>query len=879
MMRIHRIRITNVGGVSSREVTLADQGITLIAGQNETGKSTLFLALQALLDHPDDASHREVKALKPLHTGLTPEVEADLSIGPYRLTYFKSFAKGKAGGTTLRIEQPMAESLTGREAHDRVTQIIDQNLDRALWDAMRITQGAALGLPTLAGVRSLSAALDQAVGNDIAGERDENLLKRANQESLRYWTASGKPNKDWLDLDQKAADAAQSERALRDKLQELDVDITAYKGKTRELTTANGQAGGLTAARDRAAAEKVRIEGLLAEVQIKDLAVTTANQAAQMAQSAVARRQMLAADLAAAEEAVAVAARELNQARQRPAELAGGVVELQADSKAARATLDAATAALALAEGDAVYAQSQMDLMLLTARMQSIVQADRDAAESAATEKSLRATKADIAALTNASTTIAVAKAKLSSASPKVSVKALAAVRVCVNGTFDELNSGQHLTVPRASATQMTIGDIAEVVVEGANDVSQLERELGSATRDHQAILARLGVETIEEAEDQRQRRERASDHGAAARRAATDHLLDLTREAMREKIARLKEATESYPPSRPAGAEPLPETLASAKAIAHQARGVFNRTRSALEEIEGNLKSATATAAAAQTAAAVAEATWATHTGTRDQVAKSLATARDERADAALQADLNVAQEAAAKAIANRDAAKFAYETADPELVSAGLLAAEKALANHEQNLRRIHDEVNRLTTRLEINGEAGLEESHQKALRDAFVTEDTAARLQHRAQAAKLLYETLQTCREDAQKSYVAPLKGEIERLGKLIFGEDFRVVIGEDLSVAARVMNGTAIRYANLSSGAQEQIGILERLATARIVGQGGVPLLLDDAVAYTDNVRQETLAAVLGFASVDTQTIIVTCSPEKYAHAPIETRIDF
>ena len=231
-MRIHRIRIQNVGGVSSREVTLADRGITLIAGQNESGKSTLFLALQALLDHPDDASHREIKALKPLHTGLTPEVEADLSIGPYRLTYTKSFAKGKAGGTTLRIDQPIAESLTGREAHDRVSQIIDQNLDRALWDAMRITQGAALGLPTLAGVRSLSAALDQAVGNDIAGDREDNLLKRANQEFLRYWTAGGKPNKDWLDLDQGAAETVQSENALRDKLRELETDIASYKSST-----------------------------------------------------------------------------------------------------------------------------------------------------------------------------------------------------------------------------------------------------------------------------------------------------------------------------------------------------------------------------------------------------------------------------------------------------------------------------------------------------------------------------------------------------------------------------------------------------------------------------------------------------------------------
>ncbi len=879
MMRIHRIRIANVAGVSSREVTLADQGITLIAGQNESGKSTLFLALQALLDHPDDASHREVKALKPLHTGLTPQVEADITIGPYRLTYSKSFAKGKAGGTILRIDQPVAESLTGREAHDRVAQIIDQNLDRALWDAMRITQGNALGLPTLAGVRSLSSALDQAVGNDIAGEREDNLLNRANEEFLRYWTAGGKPNKEGLDLEQKAADAKQSETAVRAKLQELEGDITAYKGKTRELATTNGQTAGLTAARDKAASDKARVGGLLAEVQIKDLAVTAATQAVQMAQSAHARRVALIADLDVAQESLSLAARDRTQAQERPAELAYLVTELEADSKAARTALDGATSVSASADRDVVYEQNRMDLMLLAARMEAIVQADSDAAEAESVEKSTRATKADVAALSQASTAMAVAKAKLGSASPKVSIKALSDVRVRLNGSDTRLTGGQELTAPSGNSTQLTIGDVAEISVEGANDVTLLERELESATLDHHAILDRLAVKTIEEADEQRQRRERAADKGTAARRAATEHLIDLTREALRGKILHLTDATAGYLASRPANASPRPDGLPSAKEAADNARVVFNQARQALEAVERNAKSTTAAAATAQTAAAVCDANWASRTQTRDQVTKSLVTAREERTDNDLETALETSQQAATTVVADRDSAKAAYDKADPILVASGLVAAEKARANHEANLRRIHDDVSRLKARLELNGEAGLEEGLQRAQRDAFVALGAVARFRRRALAAKLLYETLQICRDEAQKSYVAPLKGEIERLGKRIFGEEFQVLINEDLSVEARVMNGTTIPYANLSSGAKEQIGILERLATARIVGKGGVPLVLDDAVAYTDNVRQEALAAALGFASVDTQTIVVTCAPEKYAHAPIETRIDF
>jgi energy-coupling factor transporter ATP-binding protein EcfA2 len=879
MMRIHRIRIANVAGVGSREVALADRGITLISGQNESGKSTLFLALQALLDHPDDASHREVKALKPLHTGLTPEVEADLTIGRYRLTYTKSFGKGKAGGTRLRIDQPTSESLTGREAHDRVTQIIDQNLDRALWDAMRISQGAALGQPTLAGVRSLSSALDQAVGNDIAGEREDNLLNRSEREFLQYWTPGGKPNQKSLDLEIKASNAEEAAKPLRAKLRELEADIAAYKGKKRELATANGQTASLAAAFDKAVTEKARLDSMSAAVQLKNMAATAATHEAEIAQSALVRRQRLTAELTAADAALEIADQDRAKTQELPTELAARVARLDLQHEAARSALNKAAAVLDIAESDVVYQQNLMDLKLLDARMTSIDQADRDAAEAETTLKSLKATKETVAELTQAATAIAVAKAKLSAASPKVLITALADTRVLLNGSANELGRGQTFSAPRSNVTLVTIGTIAEVVVEGANDVGQLERELKVATADYDGILERLGVTTVQEAEDQRQRRDRAVDQGIAARRAATEHLLDLNRESMREKIKVLREASDRYPTSRSPDSNPMPDSLASAKSAAGKARGAVTLSRPLLDDIEAQLKSASAAAAASQTAAAVAEAKWASQATSRDQLARSLASVREERTDAELEADADAKRRAAAAVVADRDNAKAAYEGADPAMITAGFAAAEKARTNHEANLRRIHDEVNRLKVRLEVNGEAGVEEQLQKAERDAFLTRDAVTRFARRAQAAKLLYETLQSCREEARKSYVAPLKSEIERLGKLIFGEEFGVVIGENLNVEARVMNGTTIPYASLSSGTKEQIGILERLATARIVGKGGVPLLLDDAVAYTDNVRQESLAAALGFASADSQTIVVTCAPEKYAHAPIEARIDF
>ena len=59
---------------------------------------------------------------------------------------------------------------------------------------------------------------------------------------------------------------------------------------------------------------------------------------------------------------------------------------------------------------------------------------------------------------------------------------------------------------------------------------------------------------------------------------------------------------------------------------------------------------------------------------------------------------------------------------------------------------------------------------------------------------------------------------------------------------------------------------------RLAAATMVSvDGGVPLVLDDALGSTDEVRAQAIGTVLRIASKDMQTIILTCSPERYVHA--------
>jgi recombinational DNA repair ATPase RecF len=174
-------------------------------------------------------------------------------------------------------------------------------------------------------------------------------------------------------------------------------------------------------------------------------------------------------------------------------------------------------------------------------------------------------------------------------------------------------------------------------------------------------------------------------------------------------------------------------------------------------------------------------------------------------------------------------------------------------------------------LRTRLDLAGDQGLAESLDEAKRAAFEASDALTRLARRAGAAKLLYETLRFEREAMRQAYVAPLREGIERLGRHVFGPSLQINVDENLEVVSRTLDGISVPLKQLSTGAQEQIGLLVRLAAASMVSKdGGVPLVLDDALGSTDEGRLEAMCAVLRVASQEIQTIVLTCAPERYVH---------
>lgn len=107
-------------------------------------------------------------------------------------------------------------------------------------------------------------------------------------------------------------------------------------------------------------------------------------------------------------------------------------------------------------------------------------------------------------------------------------------------------------------------------------------------------------------------------------------------------------------------------------------------------------------------------------------------------------------------------------------------------------------------------------------------------------------------------------------MERLGRIVFGDSFEVDVDSQLCIGARTLSGRTVPYDSLSGGAKEQLGIVARLAGAALVAkEDSVPVVIDDALGFTDAGRLTRMAEVFDAVAGDGQVIILTCSPQRYA----------
>ncbi len=866
-MRLLRLRLANFRGVEEREVALLRDGVTVIVGPNEVGKSSMAEALDLLLTAPDSSGKAEVKAVKPVDRDAGPEVEAEIETGPYAFTYRKRYLRNPE--TVLQVTRPRPEQFTGREAHQRVEEILDQTLDRALWRALRIKQGESLGPASLAEAASLGQALDRAAGTVPEGQVETSLFDLAKDEYEQYWTATGKAKGDWP-----LREAVSQQQTALDGLEAQLRAVAADVERSADLTAEYAR---LLAAKDpeeaRVAELEARwrqIEGLARDVDRLEEAEKAARLAADRAAEASRARAAAIDDLARAaaerrrqQDAVEGAAPALASSRER-AERAAAVL---AAERAARTAADARARA---ARGDVEYLRAQAVLTELTGRREALSAARAAYAEADATARANPVDEAALEAVRSADRELQVARALFDAGRPTVTLAALQGLTVLVDGAPTPLEAGA--SERRRVADRLTVevpGLLQVEVAAGAGDTALADRA-ASAEQALYAACERAGVADVASAEAAAAARREAMAVRSEQRRRIADLLAGEEPDRLDARIAMAERRIAGYLDARAAEA-PVPADEEAAAAAADAAERSADAARTAEAAAEAEDRAAREQLTAREVAAR--EAAVRLDLAERDVAAResALAAARAATPDDALADALarSVAvQEAAISATA---AARAALDGAGPDVARTLLDNARQVLDGLASRLRDVEIAQAEVRARLRDHGEDGLGERRDAALsaRDAAAGE--LARWTQRAEARKTLFEALKIARDAAHLAYVGPLRDTLTALGRVVFGPSLALDVGEDLRVRSRTLEGRTVPYESLSIGAREQLGVLVRLAGAMLVAQdGGVPVMLDDALGFSDPRRLEAMGAVLSLAGASCQVIVLTCHPERYRH---------
>lgn len=836
-------------------------GLNLIAGPNESGKSTLVRAIRAAFFE----RHRStsVDDLRPYGDSVAaPTIELDFLLDgvPHRLR--KSFLGRKrcelqAGSRRLEgqeAEDFLAERLGFQFAAKGASREEHWGIPGLLW----IEQGSAQALRTAVehAAGHLQRALDASLGEVAASAGDEvlALVREARSELL---TGTGKPRgalQQALDEAlrvQAECDALQLEagryrdqvdqcRALRAEqaAEAADAPWQRLRRQQAEAEAALRDADGLAAQREREAAEGARTQGLVDLLRQQLAAMARQVQDLQAREVALQRSAQALEAAGAAEQAAALA------------------------QGAASERLQAARAALALARQEDSRLQLQRqaaDAQQRAAEVAALLQrAGAEAARATALRREADALQVPARALKTLRDQQQQAREldiRLATLATRLRWTLQPAADVQLDGQTLS-GSGERLLSSDATLAIAGVGTLQ--LAPGGADLADLTRQRERLHDEHQAALQRLGLATLAEVEarDQAQRA-RLQEAGAAeqALRLLAPQGLEALQAAHDRAQALRAEAESALAQLPPAPAERAPDgpgAEAAHDAAQHTAEAATAQRELARRQL--------ATAASQAEAARRERDALAALLGSPDHQAQQRhAQARLIDAQALL-----VRQQAALQALDARIAA------ARPDILRQDVdrlrrSADEAERAHHARALR-----IGQLEATLAQAGAQGLDE----ALATATLQAEAAARrrdeLQRRAQALDFLLGKLEARRQALKRRLQAPLQRHLDHYLGLLF-PGARLEVDEHLQ-PGRLQRGAAADAAaggfdTLSFGAREQLGVLSRLAYADLLREASRPtlLILDDALVHSDEPRLAAMKRVIFDAAQRHQVLLFTCHP--------------
>jgi hypothetical protein len=419
------------------------------------------------------------------------------------------------------------------------------------------------------------------------------------------------------------------------------------------------------------------------------------------------------------------------------------------------------------------------------------------------------------------------------------------------------------------SAADLDLPGVGRLRIEpGGQDLPALQRERAALQAAWNALLERLGVTALADAEQRHARYTALQRELDGMRKTLAIHApkgVDVLRGQRDDALARrvpLQERLAKLPApaaDQMSDQDDLPaavQALREAEALAAQADASLAAAQRALDA-----DSARAQLLEGQAAARGAELQSAERAAQRQARAGRLAEVRSGHDEL----DRRVRE------------AQAALAEHRPDLLEQDVQRYEKSAAIERDAQHKRHGEILQLQGKLDQAGAQGLGERLSES---AAACERLARRrdeFARRAAALELLLTLLTDKRAAATQRLQAPLARRLNHYLALLFPEAALRLDDALLPTALRRGEGEDLLEA-LSFGTREQLGILARFAYADLLREAGRPtlLVLDDALVHTDDARRDFMKRALFDAATRHQILMFTCHGEAWRDMGVEQR---
>jgi energy-coupling factor transporter ATP-binding protein EcfA2 len=854
-MRIRALRVAETG--CFREA-VALEGLSgaldVLAGPNELGKSTLLRALHALLFESYKTTKEAIKELMP-YAGGAPLVEADIEIGQALWRVRKRFLQGKAA-ELRRVGS--GEMLRGGDAEQKLEEMLGEAAPalRLLWIGQR--ESLEPLAPDAGQAATLRGLLSREIEAVAGGRQAQAVLAAATAELLKLLTpATGKPATGGP-LKQAIDDCARLEAELADA--------------RRARAEAEGRFARLAIARARRQelSDPFVLARLAAEASAARAAVEAAREAGDKARLAHSEWQRLEAERSTATDALD---RRQRLARERArlvadTQAAAGLIEARrtASDDAARAAKDAddrlsaarkieqhVRARLSAAHMERSRARAEAERKEIEERQADARRVGEAMAKLRETIGAIRVSEPLLQRIAAEERSILKLQSRIEAASARLTFALEPGGRDRVRIAGKPALNGE--TLIATSPVTIEIEGIGRIRLEpGASE----ERESDTADlAAHESVLAELLASAG------------AADAAAAAtllesRREAEAHLREMQSRlaallpggepAVAARLATLAAESRRDGPAETEPADVLEtrlaaaetergraeEDAASARDRSTEARLSLGTLLAAAEERRGRLASLETEIARAPATEPLAE-TLETATRAANDARRSLDAWREKAPTKEAAASLAQALESASAAESRARADLEANEREIAELN--GALGRDRE-SDLDQRVAELEGELDRARAR---------RERHQRA-----------------ASELSLIKAAFEAVRAERRGDSVAPVIEAIRPyLGLVLPGAT--IDLDQHFAAGRLARSGSEEPVARLSQGTREQIAVLARLGFARLLAGRGkpAPLILDDALVYSDDERIARAFEALTLASGLHQVIVLTCRTNSFA----------